>query len=116
MEAVSSFSALAVGRDSNWNLEQFSGWCTGHQAPLSFGEGPGVRFPHCVTYTNLRTAIGLPHQNLQLCFQHLEALWRQQIFKVSNASLVFTSTGGRCAKFGAEALVKDKETAKRAAT
>ena len=67
MEAVSSFSALTVGRDSDWNL-------------------------------------GLPYQNLQLCFQHLEALWYRQIFMVSNASPVFTSTGGRCAKFGAEAL------------
>ena len=26
------------------NLERFSGWCTDYQAPLSFGEGPRVRF------------------------------------------------------------------------
>ena len=38
-------------------LDRFSGWCTGHQAPLFFGEGPGVRFLHCATYTNLRTAV-----------------------------------------------------------
>ena len=38
-------------------LEQFSGWGTGHQAPLSFEKGPGVRFPHCATYTNRRTAV-----------------------------------------------------------
>ena len=48
--------------------------------------------------------IGLPHQNLQLYFQHLKDLLHQQIFKVSNASPVFTSTGGRCTKFCAEAL------------
>ena len=48
--------------------------------------------------------MGLPHQNLQLCFQNLKALWQQQIFEISNASPVFTGTGGRCTKFGAEAL------------
>ena len=43
---------------------------------------------------------------MQLCFQNLKALWQQQLFEVSNASPVFTSTEGRCAKFGAEALFK----------
>ena len=57
-----------------------------------------------LTRLNCPSPIGLPHQNLQLYFQNLKALWQQQIFAVSNASPVFTGTGGRCTKFGAEAL------------
>ncbi len=38
-------------------LQPFSGWSTGRPAPLSWGEGPGARFPARAAHTNRRTAL-----------------------------------------------------------
>src|SRR6476661_29904 len=61
-------------------LAQFSGLRANRLAPLSFGEGPGVRFAECAAYTNLRTAIrpvGLRHQLVVETIQQPDAVVAQ---------------------------------------